>query len=121
MAYVGGVDPEASHSTIEMRAALLAFTLPLFGLSNVRIQKNHAVIEGRLSSYSVHLGSGVVHQLGGAMLQIVAVHSQQRGKLFLPFLDSDPQTAEILTKILFLAEDHRIKDPAILAQIQRNR
>ena len=52
------------------------------------------------------------------MLQIVAVHSQHRGKLFLPFLDDDPQTAEILTKVLFLVQDQRIQDPNILAQIR---
>ncbi|MBQ6961873.1 MAG: DUF4132 domain-containing protein [Clostridia bacterium] len=118
VAYVGGVDPEASHSTVEMRRALLEFTLPLFGIANVRIEKNHAIIQGKRANYTVHLGSGVIHQQGGAMLQIVAVHSQHRGKLFLPFLDSDPQTAEILTKVLFLAEDDRIQDPNILSQIR---
>ena len=118
VAYVGGVDPEASHSTVEMRRALLEFTLPLFSVSNVRIEKNHAVIQGKRTNYTVHLGSGVIHQQGGAMLQIVAVHSSHRGRLFLPFLDSDPQTAEILTKVLFLAEDDRIQDPNILGQIR---
>ena len=118
VAYVGGVDPETSHSTIEMRAALLDFTLPMFGIQNVRVDRNHAVIQGKLSSYTVHLGSGIVHQQGGTMLQIAAVHSQHRGKLFLPFVDDDPQTAEILTKVLFLAEDHRIRDPLILEQIR---
>lgn len=118
VAYVGGVDPEASHSTFKMRRALLEFTLPLFGVSNVRIEKNHAVIQGKRTNYTVHLGSGVIHQQGGAMLQIVAVHSSHRGRLFLPFLDSDPQTAEILTKVLFLAEDDRIQDPNILGQIR---
>ena len=118
VAHVGGVDPQISHSTIQMRTALLEFTLPLFGISNVRIEKNHALIQGKRAAYTVHLGSGVIHQQGGAMLQIVAVHSQHRGKLFLPFLDDDPQTAEILTKVLFLAQDQRIQDPNILAQIR---
>ena len=118
VAFVGGVDPEASHSTIEMRAALLEFVLPMFGITNVRIDRRHAIIQGKLSTYTVHLGSGIVHQQGGAMLQITAVHSQHRGKLFLPFADDDPQTAEILTKVLFLAEDSRIRDPKILEQIR---
>ena len=76
------------------------------------------VIRGTRTNYAVHLGSGVVHQKGGAMLNILPVHSQHRGKLFLPFLDDDPQTAEILTKVLFLAQDQRIQDPNILAQIR---
>ena len=37
------------------------------------------------------------------MLDIVAVHSQTRGRMFLPFADDDPKTAEILSKILLLA------------------
>ena len=118
VAFVGGVDPEASHSTIEMRSALLSFTLPLFGINNVRIDKRHAIIQGKLGSYTVHLGSGVTHLSGGPMLQIIAVHSQHRGRLFLPFADDDPKTAEILTKVLFLAEDYRIRDPQILDQIK---
>ena len=118
VAHAGGVDPETSHSTIEMRAALVQFTLTLFKLKNVAIEKNHAHIKGKYGDYSVHLGSGVVHKLGGTMINILPVHSQHRGKLFLPFVDDDPKTAEIITKILFLAEDGKIKDPTILAQIR---
>ncbi|MBQ8557025.1 MAG: DUF4132 domain-containing protein [Clostridia bacterium] len=117
VAHAGGVDPESSHSTIEMRGALLAFTLPLFRLSNVRIENSHAFIDGQLAKYSVHLGSGVVHQRGGTMLSVLPVHSQHRGKLFLPFADDDPKTAEIISKVLLSAEDQKIKDPTILEQI----
>lgn len=119
VAHAGGVDPETSHSTVEMRAALLEFTLPLFKLKNVRIEGSHAYIDGKLASYTVHLGSGVVHKQGGAMIAILPVHSQHRGKLFLPFADDDPKTAEILTKVLFLAEDSKIKDPSIIGQIRQ--
>jgi hypothetical protein len=119
VAHAGGVDPETSHSTMEMRAALLAFTLPLFRLTNVEIRDRHAIIDGKLAQYSVHLGSGVVHQIGGTMLSVLPVHAQHRGKLFLPFADEDPKTAEILSKVLLFAEDGKIKDPTILEQIQR--
>lgn len=118
VAHAGGVDPETSHSTVEMRAALLSFTLPLFRLTNVEIQGSHAHIEGKLGNYTVHLGSGVIHKQGGAMIHVLPVHSQHRGKLFLPFADDDPKTAEILTKVLFLAEDSKIKDPTIAAQLR---
>ena len=117
VAHAGSVDPETSHSTIEMRAALLGFTLPLFKLSNVKVEKNHAHIKGKYGNYSVHLGSGVVHKMGGTMINILPVHSQHRGKIFLPFADEDPKTAEILTKVLFLAQDSKIKDPSILSQL----
>lgn len=120
VAHAGRVDPEASHSTMEMRAELLRLTLPMFGLTNVKVEDRRAIVEGKLSSYSVHLGSGVVRQEGGGMLNIVAVHSQHRGKIFLPFVDDDPQTAAILTKVLFLAEDSKIQDPSIVEQIKFN-
>lgn len=118
VAHAGGVDPETSHSTIEMRRAIVACNLALFRTKNVRLEGNHAIIDGKLGQYTVHLGSGVVHQIGNAMLFIVPVHSQHRGRIFLPFVDDDPKTAEILSKILLLAEDTKIKDPKILQQIQ---
>lgn len=117
VAHAGGVDPETSHSTIEMRRAIAAFNLPLFGLENVTLTDNHALIAGKRGKYSVHLGSGVVHLQGGAMLNILPVHSQKRGRLFLPFVDEDPKTAEIMSKIILLAEDGKIKDPSILGQL----
>ena len=116
--HAGGVDPETSHSTIEMRKAIAACSLSLFRTKNVRLEGNHAIIDGKLGQYTVHLGSGVVHQIGNAMLFVVPVHSQHRGRIFLPFVDDDPKTAEILSKILLFAEDTRIKDPNILRQIQ---
>ena len=117
VAHAGGVDPETSHSTIEMRAALISFILPMFRITNVRIDGRYAVIDGKLASYTVHLGSGVVHQSGGAMIPVLPVHSQHRGKIFLPFADEDPKTAEIVSKILLFAHDEKIKDPSILSCI----
>ena len=118
VAHAGGVDPETSHSTIEMRRAIVEFNLPLFGLKNVTLTDSHARIKGARGEYTVQLGSGVVHQVGGAMINILPVHSQSRGKLFLPFVDEDPKTAEIMSKIVLLAEDKKIKDPFILDQIR---
>lgn len=117
VAHAGGVDPETSHSTVEMRAAILSFTLPLLKLGNVEVKGSHAFIDGKLGNYSVHLGSGVVHQLGGTMLNVLPVHSQNRGRFFLPFLDEDPKTAEIISKVILFAEDYKLKDPTILCQI----
>lgn len=117
VAHAGNVDPETSHSTIELRRALLELSLPMLGLQNVTVEGSHAQIHGSRADYTVHLGSGVVHQQGGTMLAILPVHSQHRGRIFLPFADDDPKTAEILTKVLLLAEDKKIKDPSILAQI----
>ena len=86
-------------------------------LTNVRLQGPHALVDGELGHYSVHLGSAVVHRLPGGALCIVPVHSQHRGRLFLPFADDDPKTAETVSKILLLARDKEIQDPSILEQI----
>ena len=118
VAHAGGVDPETSHSTIEMRRAVVECNLELFGIKNVRLEGNFAMIDGKLGEYSVHLGSGAVRQTGNAMLFVVPVHSQHRGRIFLPFVDDDPKTAEIMSKILLFAEDTKIKDPSILEQIR---
>ena len=40
-----------------------------------------------------------------------------RGRIFLPFIDEDPKTAEIISKVLLFAQDEKIKDIFILEQI----
>lgn len=120
VAHVGGVDPEASHSSIEMRKVLLEETLRLFKLTNVKVNGNHATIKGTMGDYSVHLGSAVVHQLPGRYLSILPVHSQHRGRIFLPFVDDDPKSAELISKVLLLARDQEIQDPTVLSQISGN-
>ncbi|HET7553579.1 MAG TPA: DUF5724 domain-containing protein [Gemmatimonadaceae bacterium] len=117
VAHRGGVDPEATASTVEMRAALVRETCELLGIPNVELAKHHAIIRGALGEYSVHLGSAGVMLLPGTSLPIVAVHSQHRGRLFLPFADDDPRTAEVLSKVLLLARDKEIRDPNIMQWI----
>jgi HEAT repeat protein len=117
VAHAGGVDPEASASSIEAREALIRETCNLLSLQNVRVKDRHAIVEGKLGNYTIHLGSAVVHKQPGGSLCIIPVHSQHRGRLFLPFVDSDPKSAEIISKVISLAKDSEIKDPTILEQI----
>lgn len=116
-AHVGGVDPEASLTTIELRKVIVEESLRLLKLSNVKLDGNFARIEGKLGEYAVHLGSGMAYKQGTGALHIIPVHSQHRGRLFLPFMDEDPRTAEVLSKVVLLAEDTKIKDPQILVQL----
>jgi predicted DNA-binding WGR domain protein len=117
VAHRGEVDPEASASTIEMRAALIRETCQLLNLANVEIKQNHALIQGTYGMYSLHLGSGGIQLLPGGALVVLPVHSQHRGRLFLPFADDDPRTAEVISKVLLLARDEEIQDPTILDQL----
>lgn len=66
-------------------------------LNNVQIQGSHALINGQLGTYSVHLGSAIVHRQPGGAICILPVSSQHRGRLFLPFVDDDRKTAEIVS------------------------
>jgi Family of unknown function (DUF5724)/Domain of unknown function (DUF4132) len=117
VAHIGGVDPEASASTVEMRSSILRETCRLMKLNNIQIQGSHALITGEIGTYSVHLGSAIVHRQPGGSICILPVSSQHRGRLFLPFVDDDPKTAEIMSKVLLLAKDKEIQDPTILEQI----
>lgn len=116
VAHVGGVDPEASHSTMQMRAALATESAQLFKLKNITVKERHILVAGTLGEYSIHLGSGQVSK-NGLQLSIIPVHSQHRGRMFLPFVDDDPKSAEIISKMKLLSEDNKIQDPTILAQI----
>ncbi|HEX5830424.1 MAG TPA: DUF4132 domain-containing protein, partial [Gemmatimonadaceae bacterium] len=118
VAHRGGVDPEATASTVEMRAALVQETCALLGLANVEVQASHVMVRGELGSYAVQLGSAGVTVMPGTAIPIVAVHAQHRGRLFLPFADDDPRTAEVLSKVLLLARDREIRDPSILEWIR---
>jgi Family of unknown function (DUF5724)/Domain of unknown function (DUF4132) len=117
VAHAGAVDAEASHSSIEMRSVLLRETLRLFKIANVTIGGSHAHIKGTLGEYNIHLGSAVVHKQASGYLSIIPVHAQQRGRLFLPFADDDPKSAELISKVLLLAKDGEIQDPSILRQL----
>ncbi|MDR2270891.1 MAG: DUF4132 domain-containing protein [Sphingobacterium sp.] len=116
VAHVGEVDPEASNSSMQMRAVLARESASLFGLNNVDVKERHILVKGQLADYSIHLGSGMVSK-NGRQLTIIPVHSQHRGRIFLPFVDDDPKSAEIISKMRYLAQDNQIKDPTILAQI----
>ena len=78
VAHAGGVDPETSHSTIEMRQMIISHTIPMFGLENVEVVGNFVKVRGKLGSYNIHLGSGVIHKEGGTQIAVLPIHSQKR-------------------------------------------
>jgi hypothetical protein len=104
---------------VELRAAVLRETCALLEIANVAVEKSRATIRGQRATYSMHLGSGSVQVLPGGSLLIVPVHGQHRGRLFLPFADDDPKTAEVVSKAILLARDAEIQDPSIAEQITR--
>lgn len=117
VAHASGVDPEASESSVAVRGRLVDETATMLGLANVEVGAHHARVKGTLGTYSIHLGSGIVHRVPGNAVCIVPVSAQHRGRIFLPFADDDPRTAEIVAKVVLLAGDNKIKDPTILKQL----
>ena len=113
-AHIGSITPEASRPTIEMRSVWVELALSLFHLDNVKINGNFAHIEGELGKYDIHLGSGAIRKEGGEQIALPPIHLQNHKRLLLPFIDEDSKTVEILAKVIFLAEDNKIKDPNIL-------
>ena len=103
VAHVGGVDPEASHSTMQMRGALARESARLFKLTNVEVKERYILVKNEHGDYSLHLGSGMISK-SGLQINVVAVQSQHRGRVFLPFVDDDPKTAEIISKMKLLSE-----------------
>lgn len=118
VAHTGSVDVESSLSTIELRKVIVEETSRLFKKDNVGIKDNFAHIKSEYNDYMIHLGSGVIHQAAGPTLNILPVHSQHRTSIFLPFVDDDPKTAEIISKVLLLADDKKIKNRFIINQIK---
>ena len=98
---------------------MVAEVKDLLQLKNIELDRYYAKVQGNLANYSVHLGSGIVHVEGRGMLVLVPATASRRKKIFLPFADEDPKTAEILSKIILLADDTAIKDSGILQQIKQ--
>lgn len=114
-------DHGSSKEMIAQRQALLTALVGKLKLKGVSQEGGHAVIEGRRSSYHVHLATGAVYLGKGRHLCIVPTESWRKPqKLFLPFFaDDDKRIAEIFSKILLLSQDDKISDPHILEQIER--
>lgn len=119
VAHASGSAPEPGRSTLEIRADLIRETCRMLGIEGVDVDHRHARIAGKLGTYLVHLGSGIVHREPGGMLAMKSDSQTERGRIFLPFADDDPQGMEVLSRVLILADDTAIRDPA-LARALRN-
>lgn len=113
----GALSPES----YQRRGELITTLLDELGLPGVTVEGHFASITGKLAKYRVHLGSAVIHIEPGNYLCIVPDRwGKTHEKLFLPFADgNDTKASEVISKILLLVADDKIKDPTILAQIKR--
>lgn len=115
----GAADSDEHSAEVQQaRVALVSALLPSLGLKNVRIEGHHAIIQGKRASYRLHLGTAVIHVMPAGYLCIVPADKASQKSVALPFVDDDQRTSEVLSKLLLLSADEKIKDPSILAQIE---
>jgi len=103
----------------ELRREALAELLPSLRIADrCMLTDKYLVVEGRIRTYKIHLGSGnVLMEPNGQYLCIVASRGRSPGRVYLPFPE-DERFSVILSKALLLADDDRITDRSILAQIR---
>jgi hypothetical protein len=111
---VAGRRVDATAAGLYERAALLGALIVDMGLDRVSVEGHTALVHGERADYRVHLGSGAVHSTSGGYLWDVPSR-----EVFLPYADEDPLTRTVLGKVLTLADDAHITDPALLAQLSR--
>ena len=83
-----------------------------------RLEERFLVVTGKLRIYRIHLGSSNIRmEPNDQYLCIVQDHQNAGARVRLPF-EGDNMLSVILSKAFLLAEDDKIKDPAILSQIK---
>lgn len=104
----GGTEPNASPSTLEIRRVLVELTTSLLSMSHVKVKGDFALVENAKGKYSIHLTNGEVSKAGGLPVVLPPVNARCNEELFLPFAEEDGLLKEILTAIVFLADDENL-------------
>jgi len=109
-----------SQEVYQRRGDLVKVLLADLGLSGVTVEGHFAHIQGKLACYRVHLGSAAIHIEPGHYLCIVPQRwGQRHDRLFLPFVDrGEAKISEVISKVLLLVNDDKIKDESIVRQIK---
>ena len=104
--------------TGKSRHAVLADILPGLAIAGqCRLEDRYLLVEGRLRSYRIHLGSGNIQmEPNNQYLCIVADRPNAGARVRLPF-EGDATLSVILSKAFLLAADDEIKDASIRRQI----
>jgi uncharacterized protein DUF4132 len=102
------------------RKSLLEGLLPKLAIRDrCRIEERFLWVRGDRATYKIHLGSGNVLMEPGSRYLCIVQGPAEKGspsKVFLPF-EGDRTLSVILSKAFLLAEDRKIKDPAIVRQL----
>ena len=104
------------------RKAVLETLLPRLKIAKVaRIDGNFLVVQGKLRTYKIHIGSSNILMLPDDQYLCIVPDSRKKDasdKLFIPF-EGDNTLSVVLSKAMLLAEDDKITDSTITSQIKR--
>jgi hypothetical protein len=110
-----------SHAIVEARIAIARETLSMKSIKNVSFQAEYAHIKGCLDTYLVQMGTGAVYNHRMTELYVPPDINRSARRIFLPFEGCDPQTIDILSNIIFFANDKKINDINLLEQIEADK
>ena len=101
---------------VKSRRDTLSRLLPRLPIADrVTLEDRFLTVRGERGTYKIHLGSSnVLIEPGGRYVYIVQSGASPKGML--PF-EGDHTLSLILSKAMLLANDTKIKDPAILSQM----
>lgn len=110
---------DLAGSAIE-RKKTLEYLIPKLKISALcSFEDKYLVVEGKLRTYKVHIGSGnILMKPNDQYLCIVPDRSNKADKVFLPF-EGDNTLSVIISKAFLLADDDLITDKTITSQINK--
>jgi len=112
---------EATGTLVEsgqVRRHVLAELLPSLSIaSRCRLEDRYLVVEGKLRTYRIHLGSANIMMEPNNRYLCIVPESRLGSNIYLPF-EGDRTLSIILSKAFMLAADDKIKDRSIRAQIE---
>jgi hypothetical protein len=105
-------------ATAQVRRAALERLIPRTKIADrCTLTDRYLVVRGDLHTYKIHLGSAnILMDRDDRYLCIVPSARKGPGQVFLPF--EEDRLTLILSKAFLLADDARITDPSILAQLR---
>ena len=103
-------------STTEIRQEILKSLIDILTLNNVSFLKDNIKIEGTYGSYLINIRTGLVFMDGRGNIFVKTIYSTNT-PILLDFIDEDPLTADIISKVIYFSNDNKIKDQSILIQI----
>jgi ankyrin repeat protein len=105
--------------TAATRKEVLSALIPKLKVADqLRIDGRFLIVEGKVTTYRIHLGSSNILMAPDDTYLCIVDKPRSGQAVMLPF-EGDRILSLILSKAILLANDHKIRDKVILAQIER--